>query len=546
LLCSWSKPSPGAFPAPRRQLFARPLSGAAASLTKASSGIVQPPLSERFMSSPSQAPAPPDTGEWIARLLQRLGPRRQEILFATGAVILLFNVAILAWTSEQSQSQAQWANHSLEVQNKLSDVLLLLRTAESEQRAYILVRGKTASRTSYFEAAAEIPVKLAEVRSMTSDNPSQLEKVRELDPLIQEKLDDLALKMRLLEAGDTAAAIDLFQQGKGRELMTAIKARVTQLCAAEQRLLATRSDKSTRASRQLLFVGMADSLVIFLLGWLTISFSFRSIQSLEAVKAALEAKVEERVAELREAYDEMQSFAYIVGHDLRAPLVNIMGFTSEIETLWNSSFKQQLSAQSPRGEGFNEQTALAEFDEAIGFIKAAALKMERLISAVLGISRTGKRELKPERIDMTALVKSVMTTLAHEAQAVDAEIEVGPLPPIHCDRLALEQVFTNLLDNALKYLRPGTAGRIHIIGYTTAQRVIYEVRDNGRGIAEADQKRVFELFRRCGVQDQRGDGIGLAHVRALVRCLGGTIKLTSTLHAGSTFKVMLPCNCADR
>ncbi|MFY9656052.1 MAG: CHASE3 domain-containing protein [Methylocystis sp.] len=498
------------------------------------------------MSYPSQAPAPPDTEEWIARVLQRLGPRRQQILFATGAVILLVNVAILAWTSEQSRSQAQWANHSLEVQNKLSDVLLLLRTAESEQRAYLLVSGKTAYRTSYLEAAEEIPVKLAEVRSMTSDNSSQLEKIRELEPLIQAKLDDLALKVRLLESGDTAAAIGLFHQEKGRELMAAIKARVTQLCAAEQRLLATRSDNFTRASRQLLFVGMADSLVIFFLGWLTIFFSLRSIQSLEAVKTALEAKVEERVAELREAYDEMQSFAYVVGHDLRAPLVNIMGFTSEIEALWNATFKQQQSAQSPTGESLREQTAEAEFDEAIAFIKAATLKMERLIGAVLAISRTGKRELKPEQIDMTALMNSVVTTLSHEAQAVDAKIEVGSLPPIHCDRLALEQVFTNLLDNAIKYLRPGMAGRIHVTGHTTAQRVIYEVRDNGRGIAEADQKRVFELFRRAGAQDQRGEGIGLAHVRALVRRLGGTIKLTSTLNAGSTFKVMLPCNCAEQ
>jgi signal transduction histidine kinase len=74
--------------------------------------------------------------------------------------------------------------------------------------------------------------------------------------------------------------------------------------------------------------------------------------------------------------------------------------------------------------------------------------------------------------------------------------------------------------------------------------VIYEVRDNGRGIAEADQKRVFDLFRRAGPQDQRGEGIGLAHVRALVRRLGGTIKLTSTLAKGSTFKVVLPHTCA--
>jgi len=97
------------------------------------------------MSSPSHAPAQPDTGDWIALLLQRLGPRRQVILFAAGAAILLVNVAILAWTSQQSQSQAQWASHSLEVQNKISDLLLLLGRAESEQRAYILVGANSAA-----------------------------------------------------------------------------------------------------------------------------------------------------------------------------------------------------------------------------------------------------------------------------------------------------------------------------------------------------------------------------------------------------------------
>ena len=272
---------------------------------------------------------------------------------------------------------------------------------------------------------------------MIADNPSQQARLAELEPIIQEKLEDLAIKVRLLDGGDMASAISLLSQDKGRELMTAIKERVAHICAEEQRLLATRSEDSTRASRQLLFVGMADSFAILLLGWLAISFSLRTTQSLEAAKAALEAKVEERVAELREANDELQSFAYIVGHDLRAPLVNIMGFTSELQTLRDAIFKQLAQAgEASNGKGFDDKAAEAEFDEAIGFIKAATVKMERLISAVLAISRTGKRELKPENIDMSALVNGVVTTLAHEAQAVDAEIEVGTLPPVHCDRLA--------------------------------------------------------------------------------------------------------------
>lgn len=497
------------------------------------------------MPSPAQAQLQPE--DRVTRLLQRLGPRRQAILFAAGAAILLVNVAILAWTSQQSQSQSQWASHSLEVENRLSKLLLRLRTAESEQRAYMLVSDKTAYRAAYLEATKEIPDKLREISAMVADNPSQQARLAALDPIIQEKLEDLAIKVRLLEGGDTAAAVDLFHRDRGRELMAAIEEHVARMCADEERLLTTRSENSARSSRQFLFVGMADSFVILLLGWLAISFSLRTTQSLEAAKAALEAKVEERIVELREANDELQSFAYIVGHDLRAPLVNIMGFTSELQTLRDAIFKQLAQAgEASNGKRFDDKAAEAEFDEAIGFIKAATVKMERLISAVLAISRTGKRELKPENLDMSALVNGIVATLAHEAQAVDAEIEVGTLPPVHCDRLAVEQVFANLLDNAIKYLRPGVPGRIRITGYAASGRVIYEVQDNGRGIGEADQRRVFELFRRAGAQDQRGEGIGLAHVRALVRRLGGSIKLTSTLHAGSTFRVVLPCACAEQ
>ena len=247
------------------------------------------------------------------------------------------------------------------------------------------------------------------------------------------------------------------------------------------------------------------------------------------------------------ANEEIQSFAYMVGHDLRGPLVNIMGFTSELQALRDAIFERLgEGGEAFAGERLDPKAAAAEFDEAIGFIKAATVKMERLINAILAISRAGKRELKPEKIDMSALVKGVVTTLAHEAQAVNAEIEVGTLPSITCDRLALEQVFSNLLDNAVKYLRRGEPGRIQVTGYASSERVIYEVRDNGRGIAEADQKRVFELFRRAGAQDQRGEGIGLASVRALVRRLGGTIKLTSALNSGSTFQVALPRNFTDQ
>jgi len=108
------------------------------------------------------------------------------------------------------------------------------------------------------------------------------------------------------------------------------------------------------------------------------------------------------------------------------------------------------------------------------------------------------------------------------------------------DRLALEQIFSNLVDNALKYTRPGTPGRVRIRGRADNTQVVYEVEDNGRGIAPEDQQRVFDLFRRAGEQDQKGEGIGLAHTRALVRRLGGYMTLKSVFGQGSTFIVTLP------
>ena len=108
------------------------------------------------------------------------------------------------------------------------------------------------------------------------------------------------------------------------------------------------------------------------------------------------------------------------------------------------------------------------------------------------------------------------------------------------DRLALEQILSNLVENAVKYLQPGRPGRIMVTARADSGRVIIDVADNGRGIAPGDHERIFELFRRAGQQDQPGEGLGLAHVRALAYRLGGVITCISTLGAGATFRLSLP------
>jgi signal transduction histidine kinase len=269
----------------------------------------------------------------------------------------------------------------------------------------------------------------------------------------------------------------------------------------------------------------------------------------------LEAIVDERTADLREANDEIQRFAYIVSHDLRSPLVNIMGFTSELEELRNNIFRRIAAlAQAeieprpvpaadaePELHGQDQQLS-ADFSEALGFIKSSIAKMDRLITAILNLTREGQRRFEPVRIDTRELIEGIVKTLAHQADEARAEIRLAPLPPVVSDRLALEQIFSNLIDNAIKYLKPGVPGEIAVRGRTKLGFAVFEISDNGRGIDPKDHQRIFDLFRRAGTQDRPGQGIGLAHVRALVRRLGGTMSVSSELNHGSTFTITLPIN----
>src|SRR5262249_26446956 len=113
-------------------------------------------------------------------------------------------------------------------------------------------------------------------------------------------------------------------------------------------------------------------------------------------------------------------------------------------------------------------------------------------------------------------------------------------PIVVSDRLALEQVVGNVVDNAVKYLARDRPGRIAVAVTSSPGRIGIAISDNGRGIAEQDRERIFELFRRAGAQDRPGEGIGLAHVRALARRLGGDISVRSELGRGSTFQIDLP------
>ena len=485
----------------------------------------------------------------------------QILLLAAGLVVLTIISAGSVHLVNRAREDARWVLHTVEVANQLSLAQLQLRRAESAQRGY-LSTSLPNFHTDFEEAASQLTPALQRLSQLVSDNPVQKRLVEEMLPLDNQQIQQFRNTIELARTQRIDDATRMLREGIGRDAMKHIDDLASQMRAEEDRLFIERTTNADRSQSLAASMTWVGSGFVVLLAGISIFLVRRSARARDHAEALLrdnnlnlEATIDERTADLREANDEIQRFAYIVSHDLRSPLVNIMGFTSELEELRADIFKRIAAlsrasaspapvvtgAAEPVLEEEDNQLA-QDFSEALEFIKSSIAKMDRLISAILNFTREGRREFEPVRIDTRELIESIVSTVAHQAAEAQAQIRVEPLPHVVSDRLALEQTFSNLIDNALKYLKPGVPGDVTVRGRTKLGFAIFEVADNGRGIDPKDHQRIFDLFRRAGTQDKPGQGIGLAHVRALVRRLGGTMSVSSELHRGSTFTITLPIN----
>lgn len=488
-----------------------------------------------------------------------------QIALLTAALLVL--VAISASSVllvDKSREDNGSVVHTVEVENQLSTLLLQIRRAESAARGYLLT-SEPRFLMEHEVAAATILRDIDKLTQLIGDNSVQGENVKRLRSPVEDRLTEFAQAIGFVKRNDIAGGIAMLREAGAGDAVRKITEITGAMRAEEDRLFAMRTATADRTQQLASIVTVAGSGLVILLAGISILLVRRSSRARDAAEARLrdnnlnlETTVDERTADLREANEEIQRFAYIVSHDLRSPLVNIMGFTSELEELRGDIFKRiaalartqaaeppppsnAADTADPVLEGSDKQLS-DDFSEALGFIKSSIGKMDRLISAILNLTREGRREFKPERIDTNELIEGIVSTVAHQAAEARAQIRIDPLPNIVSDRLALEQVFSNLIDNGLKYLKSGVPGDIHIRGRTKLGFAIYDIADNGRGIDPKDHQRIFDLFRRAGTQDRPGQGIGLAHVRALVRRLGGTMSVASELHQGSTFTITLPIN----
>ena len=247
---------------------------------------------------------------------------------------------------------------------------------------------------------------------------------------------------------------------------------------------------------------------------------------------------------LQQLNGEMETFIYITSHDLRSPLVNLKGFAKEMQEALNRT-APILKRLGPHLNADEKAAFHQSFDEdipeSLRFIERAVERMDLLTTAVLDLSRIGKREYRIEMVDVEALVTRCLDTLGYEISQKGIEVIHEKLPSLYSDALALEQVFSNILDNAVKYLDPERSGRIVISATQANGEVTFSVQDNGRGIDEGDKQKVFQFFRRArNTADIRGLGMGMTFVQATIRRLGGDIWFESEAKKGSTFYFKLP------
>ncbi|MCE9529607.1 MAG: PAS domain S-box protein [Planctomycetes bacterium] len=266
-------------------------------------------------------------------------------------------------------------------------------------------------------------------------------------------------------------------------------------------------------------------------------------QELEDRVTARTAELAERNLQLAQKNEENEMFVYSVSHDLRSPLVNLEGFSEELALVARDLGKLLNDEKIPNTV---RQQAAAMLEggvaESISFIRAAVSRLSGIIDALLRLSRVGRVVYQPQLLDVAAIVQRVVDSARHTAEAKKATVTVGELSPTWGDPAAVEQIFANLIGNALNYLDSSRPGRIEIGSRNEGPKgCVYYVKDNGVGIPQAYLPKLFQVFQRLHPDKSiRGEGIGLAIVRRVLERLGGRIWVESEEGKGSTFFFTLP------
>ncbi|WP_415910857.1 sensor histidine kinase [Oleiharenicola sp. Vm1] len=258
-------------------------------------------------------------------------------------------------------------------------------------------------------------------------------------------------------------------------------------------------------------------------------------------RKADELELQRIATDLAQKNKELEAIVYTVSHDLRSPLVNVQGFSRQLTRACEQI--REAGAAAPEGRVAVESLKKpleVTIPQALKFINAGVTKMESLLAGLLHYSRLGRVALNLRPLDMNAMLTEITAAMKFQLDEAKAQVRVGVLPRCVGDSVQTNQVFANLLDNALKYRAPDRPLHLEINGRVEHGMAVYSVADNGIGIAKEHQAKIFEIFHRLNPADSPGEGLGLSIAQRVLERQGGRIWVESAVNSGSIFHVSLP------
>jgi signal transduction histidine kinase len=445
---------------------------------------------------------------------------RSSKAIAASALIILIGIGALSyWAQVRNEKDREWVTHSLFVVEQLQQIRIDITLAESGQRGYLLT-GEGKYLQPYQAGLERVGWDMERLRNLTLDNPTQREAIQRLAPLVAARLAELSAGIETRNHSGLQAGMEVAYGNTGGEWMGQIGAQIGEMRRTEAELLSARLETAAGSTRKIkVLIACGNSLAILILlvnGGLIHRGTLRRNLAEGRLKQANERLVR-RTAELSETNIELESFAYSVAHDLRAPLRHIAGYSGALM----QDYGPRLDEEGLR---------------CLGKIASSAGQMGRLVDDLLALSQVGRQELAFQETALDSLVAQVVEDLASESAGRDVEWKIGELFSVECDPGLMKQVFMNLLSNAVKYTRRQEHAVIQVGQcMQSGERVIF-IRDNGAGFEMQYADKLFGVFQRLHkARDFEGTGVGLAIVQRIIRKHGGRIWAEAAVDQGATF-----------
>lgn len=460
--------------------------------------------------------------------------RTQRLIIWLGLLPILLAFAAYRYSSQHVRNVAS-TQSSDDFILSLDDLLSAVEDAETGQRGYLLT-GNPSYAAPFYSAEQTIGGQLDRLGALAGIDKADARTLAELRTAVADKMNEMSATMYLRNTKGPQAALDLVTTGRGEADMAIVRKLIKQLRQKQMALFRARLEEQ-RKSR----FGLDITLIIgVLLSFLSLYLAYhvnvmyaeerdRTEANVISTNEELEARVKERTAELEQSTRDLQKsnadltqFAYVASHDLQEPLRMVGSYVG-------------LLARRYRGK--LDETA----DEYIQFAVDGATRMQALISDLLVYSRAGTQAVQKEAVPFANIVQRALANLSLAISEAAAVIHCGELPVVQADAVKLSQVLQNLIGNAVKFRKPGTAPEITILATKVGNEWLFSVGDNGIGFDTRYTEKIFQVFQRLhGIGKYSGNGIGLAISKRIVEHHGGRLWADSQLGVGSTFFFTLP------